>query len=591
MIAAIYARKSTDQNGVADDQKSIARQVEHATAYAARKGWTVSDEYVFVDDGISGAEFANRPGYLRLLNSLKPRAPFGVLIMSEESRLGRESIEVSYALKQIVTAGVRLFFYLEDRERTLDGPMDKMLLSLTTFADELEREKARQRTYDAMARKARAGHVTGGRVFGYENVEVLGSDGNRSHVRREIVPDEAATIIRIFQLCADGRGTKATAKLLNDEHATSPRAQQGRSQTWSPSSVWEVLHRPLYRGEILWNASRKRDTWGQQHQVRRPAAEHIHVPAEHLRIVPEALWLSAHARLEAARAVYLRGTKGRPFGRPPLGSPSPYLLSGLAVCEMCGGTLKVRTREHGRTRAKFYGCASYHDRGTTVCTNGRDLPMADGDGIVIETLLDDVLSPDILDDAIDGAIELVQGDGADVAGRLERVEQDLEQVERERARLVAAVAAGGELSGLLDALQERERRRTYLQSERESIATQRRAGAVHVSDLRGELTELADSWRHVLATQPDESRPVILRLLDGRVSFGPMGPGRWRMTGRGTLAGLFSRIFPLGVASPARRNHQPRSRTSVRPPIRRPRRETRRFLSIRSRRISRGFPH
>ena len=62
VIATIYARKSTEQTGVADDQKSVARQVDHARSYAARKGWTVADEYVYVDDGISGAEFANRPG-------------------------------------------------------------------------------------------------------------------------------------------------------------------------------------------------------------------------------------------------------------------------------------------------------------------------------------------------------------------------------------------------------------------------------------------------------------------------------------------------------------------------------------------------
>jgi DNA invertase Pin-like site-specific DNA recombinase len=98
MIAAIYARKSTEQNGVADDQKSVARQVDHARQYAERKGWTVDEAVVFVDDGISGAEFANRPGFLRLMNALKPRAPFQVLVMSEESRLGREAIETAYAL-------------------------------------------------------------------------------------------------------------------------------------------------------------------------------------------------------------------------------------------------------------------------------------------------------------------------------------------------------------------------------------------------------------------------------------------------------------------------------------------------------------
>src|SRR5262250_3407324 len=169
VIAAIYARKSTDQN-IADEEKSVIRQIERARAYATRKGWTIAEEYIYVDDGISGAEFLKRPGFLRLMNALKPRPLFHVLIMSEESRLGREQIETAYALKQLVTAGVRVFFYLEDRERTLDSPTDKVMLSLTAFADELEREKARQRTYDAMLRKARAGHVTGGRVFGYDNV-------------------------------------------------------------------------------------------------------------------------------------------------------------------------------------------------------------------------------------------------------------------------------------------------------------------------------------------------------------------------------------------------------------------------------------
>lgn len=75
MIAAIYARKSTEQAGVADEQKSVARQVEHARAYAARHGWQVAEAHVYVDDGISGAEFANRPGFVRLMNALKPRPP------------------------------------------------------------------------------------------------------------------------------------------------------------------------------------------------------------------------------------------------------------------------------------------------------------------------------------------------------------------------------------------------------------------------------------------------------------------------------------------------------------------------------------
>jgi DNA invertase Pin-like site-specific DNA recombinase len=109
MIAAIYARKSTEQTGVADEQKSVARQIEHATLYGVKHGWTVADELVYVDDGISGAEFSNRPGFLRLMNALKPKPAFQVLIMSEESRLGREQIEVSYALKDRPGRRARVF--------------------------------------------------------------------------------------------------------------------------------------------------------------------------------------------------------------------------------------------------------------------------------------------------------------------------------------------------------------------------------------------------------------------------------------------------------------------------------------------------
>jgi hypothetical protein len=93
MIAAIYARKSTEQSGVADEQRSVARQAEHGRHYAARKGFTVDDAWIFVDNGISGAEFGKRPGLVRLMAALKPRPPFQVLIMSEESRLGREAID------------------------------------------------------------------------------------------------------------------------------------------------------------------------------------------------------------------------------------------------------------------------------------------------------------------------------------------------------------------------------------------------------------------------------------------------------------------------------------------------------------------
>src|SRR5438094_6624868 len=89
---AIYARKSTDDSARSEDNRSTTRQVEHAKQFAKSKGWTVDEQYIYVDDDVSGAEFENRPGFNRLIADLpkKGKAPFDVLIMSDDDRFARD---------------------------------------------------------------------------------------------------------------------------------------------------------------------------------------------------------------------------------------------------------------------------------------------------------------------------------------------------------------------------------------------------------------------------------------------------------------------------------------------------------------------
>src|SRR5258708_27620720 len=87
--AAIYARKSNKDDKRAKEDKSVDVQIAEALKWAEKHGCTVPKEHIYVDDGVSGAEFENRPGFAALLASLpkRGRAPFDVLIMSELSRL------------------------------------------------------------------------------------------------------------------------------------------------------------------------------------------------------------------------------------------------------------------------------------------------------------------------------------------------------------------------------------------------------------------------------------------------------------------------------------------------------------------------
>lgn len=548
MIAAIYARKSTEQNGVADDQKSVARQVEHAKQYAERKGWTVDEQSIFVDDGISGAEFANRPGFLRLLNALKPAPPFQVLIMSEESRLGREMIQTAAALQQILAAGVRLFFYLEDRERTLDTPTDKIMLSLTTFADELEREKARQRTYDAMARKAKAGHVTGGRVFGYDNVDVLtdriDSSGRpiRAYVDRVINEAEAAVIRRIFEQCAKGHGLTTSAKRLNEEGALSPRSQQGRPAGWSASSIREILFREAYRGLLIWNKTRKRDKHGRRHQSRREATEHVIVRRPDLQIVDDDLWEAAHARLKVSRELYLRDQRGKLWGRPLSPADAKYLLTGLASCGCCGGTLEVRSRQHGRTRKYFYVCATYRRKGPAVC-RGIDVPLEAADRVVLNQFERTVLDPAFLQDVCARVLDN-PGPAGDGAVLREELVIRKEALETEIGRLTETIAnGGGQSKALLLAVTAREAEIARIDRELTHLA-----GAPRVTPerVRKALDKAIADWRATLRKHAALTRQLLTKVLQGRVVFVPEKreeqPG-YRLRGQAAVAPLITTVL------------------------------------------------
>lgn len=60
----------------------------------------------------------------------------------------------------------------------------------------------------------------------------------------------------------------------------------------------------------------------------------------------------------------------------------------------------VRSRSHGRQRAYFYACSSFHHRGKTVCANSLEMRLPDAEEAVLRALERELLDPEILEAAM-----------------------------------------------------------------------------------------------------------------------------------------------------------------------------------------------
>jgi site-specific DNA recombinase len=524
MNAAIYARKSTEQKGVADEAKSVSRQIAHAKAFAITKGWKTDDRYEFEDDGISGTEFARRAGLQDLLAALKPKAPFQILIVSEQKSIGREMVETAYVIKQLAQAGVTVYEYVHGQCLTPKTPTAKLLATVQGYADEDHGVKSGDRTAESHKDIFRRGHVVGGRVFGYDNTNVYppGADpahATRTHVIRMVNKAEAAVVRRIFQMYASGLGVKAIAKRLNSEGVPPPKPFIRRDPTkvqpvcaWYPGTVRTFLPRELYRGVAEWNRTRKRDEFRQINQRPRPKVEHERLPVnEDLRIVSDDLWARVQSRLADTAGKTLRFADGRISGRPPK-TASKNLLAGLASCGACGGGLVVETSPRKRGRVAEYVCFRHRNHGKGVCANQRHLPVAEMNEAVLAAIEQHALTPD----AVAQVIALTERDDAREQHAL--LLRERTDVQKRIDRLVAVVETARDITSLAEKLRALEARRTAIDREL--------TGLHPVPRLVPEVIEnrLAE-WRRLLRQSTTQGRAVLQRILRGRIVFTPSGEG------------------------------------------------------------------
>jgi site-specific DNA recombinase len=537
MNAAIYARRSPNEDtGRPEEAKSITRQKAESRAYAERKGWTVADRHVYEDDAISGKHGEDhRPGLRALLAAAEstPR-PFDVVVMAKDDRLMRNQWKVAMILSRLYEADVRLFYYQEDREVKLDDASGRFMEQVRGYASEAYRESVAQHMTDALKRKAKPGHVHGGRLYGYTNVRVDG------HVERRINEAEALVLRRIFQGYAEtGIGFRSLAKQLNTEGVLAPRPSRATGLRegpagWSPVTLRDALRNEHYRGVLV-------SHWG---------AETIRVERPALRIIPEDLWLAVQARRAQARRVYLRSTQGQLWGKPTNGIDSKYLLTGMAVCAVCGASLTVVSRSHGRTRVFGYRCRTAADRGP-LCTNTLTLPMLLTDAAVLAYLEPVLLNPEVITEALRRTLTPDPLAESPEVQRT-RLTAELTQLDHELAKLVQVILDGEAPQTVREEMTRRERRKHEIARTLSALNALRTQAPPDPDTLRPRLLALLGDWTGLASRHVSQTRQLLRKLLVGRLRFEPLGDGLVRFTGEGTLAPVLGSLhcsaLPAGVA-------------------------------------------
>src|SRR5512144_347777 len=192
--AAIYARVSSARQ---KKDETIRSQTAALRAHAEQLGLDVPEQWVFEDDGHSGASLV-RPA-LERLRDLVCQVPVDVLLVYSPDRLARKYAYQALLIEEFAKAGTTVMFVKGPRS---DSPEDALLVQFQGMIAEYERAQILERTRRGKAHRAKSGtiNVLSGAPFGYRYVR----KSEHAEARYEVVAHEAAIVAELFARYADG---------------------------------------------------------------------------------------------------------------------------------------------------------------------------------------------------------------------------------------------------------------------------------------------------------------------------------------------------------------------------------------------------
>ncbi len=321
-IAACYIRVSTDEQA---DQSPESQLIE-IRKYAARNGWLIPDEYIYLDEGISGKKSSNRPAFQQMIGAAKEKPkPFDAILLWKFSRFARNQ-EESIVYKALLRkqCGIDV---LSVSEQLPGGPFASLIERIIEWFDEFYSIRLSQEVKRTMTVKAGRGEFQSSPSFGYRaRVE----PGHKTIL--EPIPEEAALVRDIFARFIAGEGYSAIAKWLNSQGVRTHRGNPFENRT-----IEYIVRNPVYVGKLRWTPSgrTRRDFTNPDTLV---------VQGEHEPIIDQDTFDAAQTRVAEVKAAW--GYKARPTYE------LKDWLSGVVRCSDCGTTL-VFQKPH------YFKCNNY----------------------------------------------------------------------------------------------------------------------------------------------------------------------------------------------------------------------------------------
>ena len=307
----IYARISLDRDAT---QLATDRQVSECRELAKRKSWPeVPDEDVFRDEAISASKKVPRPAYEEMMQAIEAGQYDGLLVYDLD-RLTRKPMELEEFIDLAERKNIQLANVSGDVD--LSTSTGRMTARIKGAVARQEAERIGERVKAAHKQRAQKGLPPKGmRLFGYDK------DFN-------IVEDEAEAIREAIKYVLAGNSLLSAVKFFEPFPTVQKASGRSTTGTWQYATVREIITRPFIAGiSTLNGVAYGKGTWKPiiDEQTHRAIVDHL------------------DKKKGAQKTTY---------------STDKHLLSGIAICGLCGGKMYSHTTPayNGRQSQSQYFC-------------------------------------------------------------------------------------------------------------------------------------------------------------------------------------------------------------------------------------------